>query len=100
MLDVKAAIEHHEFERRSLEHEFTDLSLGSDYDKKMMRKLDLHLLPILTTLYLLSFIDRANIGNAKIEGLANGPGSLHLTGKLSLSLLLFQTLVSKRISSI
>jgi hypothetical protein len=30
-------------------------------EEKLLRKLDLHLLPILILLYLLSFIDRANI---------------------------------------
>ncbi|TDL17873.1 MFS general substrate transporter [Rickenella mellea] len=47
-------------------------------DKKLLRKVDLHLLPILTLLYLLSFLDRSNIGNAKIDGLATDlkvPGS-------------------------
>ncbi|KAG5353153.1 hypothetical protein C0989_009797 [Termitomyces sp. Mn162] len=34
-------------------------------DSKLTRKLDLRLIPIFTTLYLLSFLDRTNIGNAK-----------------------------------
>ncbi|CUA75441.1 Putative metabolite transport protein NicT [Rhizoctonia solani] len=38
-------------------------------DRALMRKVDWHLLPILTLLYLLSFLDRANIGNAKLDGL-------------------------------
>ncbi|KIM43201.1 hypothetical protein M413DRAFT_398146 [Hebeloma cylindrosporum] len=38
-------------------------------DKALLRKIDLRLLPILTLLYLLSFLDRTNIGNAKIVGL-------------------------------
>jgi hypothetical protein len=46
-------------------------------EKKLLRKMDLRLLPMLTLLYLLSFIDRGNIGNAKIEGLAE---DLKLTG--------------------
>ncbi|KAJ7772744.1 major facilitator superfamily domain-containing protein [Mycena maculata] len=33
---------------------------------KVLRKLDVHLLPFVSLLYLLSFLDRANIGNAKI----------------------------------
>ncbi|KAF2667736.1 MFS general substrate transporter [Microthyrium microscopicum] len=45
-------------------------------EKKLLRKIDWHIIPILTLLYLLSFIDRANIGNAKIEGLDK---SLNLT---------------------
>ncbi|PGH16159.1 hypothetical protein AJ79_01926 [Helicocarpus griseus UAMH5409] len=37
--------------------------------KKMMWKIDLRLVPVLALLYLAAHIDRANIGNAKIEGL-------------------------------
>lgn len=49
--------------------------LSSDYnptnikEKALLRRLDLKLLPPLCLLYLLSFLDRSNIGNAKIEGL-------------------------------
>ncbi|CAH0054954.1 unnamed protein product [Clonostachys solani] len=38
-------------------------------EKKILRKLDLRIIPMLTLLYLLSYLDRGNIGNAKIEGL-------------------------------
>ncbi|CAF1265258.1 unnamed protein product [Rotaria sordida] len=38
-------------------------------DKKILRKLDLHLIPTMTLLYLLSFLDRVNIGQAKLNGL-------------------------------
>lgn len=38
-------------------------------EKKILRKMDWHLIPMLALLYLLSFLDRGNIGNAKIEGL-------------------------------
>ncbi|KAI4729608.1 MFS general substrate transporter [Aureobasidium sp. EXF-10728] len=44
---------------------------------KILKKIDMRLVPMLTVLYLLSFLDRGNIGNAKIEGLAE---DLHLTG--------------------
>ncbi|KAH9042020.1 major facilitator superfamily domain-containing protein [Lactarius pseudohatsudake] len=55
----------------------SDNSIRSGYDdkadtlqdRKLLRKVDLRLLPILTLLYLLSFLDRSNIGNAKIDGL-------------------------------
>lgn len=36
---------------------------------RLLRKVDLHLVPTLAVLYLAAHIDRANIGNAKIEGL-------------------------------
>ena len=38
-------------------------------ERKVLRKMDLRLIPMLALLYLLSFLDRGNIGNAKIEGL-------------------------------
>lgn len=38
--------------------------------QKLLRKMDLHIIPGITILFLLSFIDRGNIGNAKIEGLS------------------------------
>ncbi|KAM5343976.1 hypothetical protein ACJ41O_012513 [Fusarium nematophilum] len=47
-------------------------------EKKVLRKMDLHILPILSALYLLCFLDRGNIGNAKIEGLLD---DLSLTGQ-------------------
>ncbi|KAK0638944.1 major facilitator superfamily domain-containing protein [Cercophora newfieldiana] len=37
--------------------------------KAILRKMDMRLIPMLAILYLLSFLDRGNIGNAKIEGL-------------------------------
>ncbi|KAI9805321.1 MAG: hypothetical protein M1833_005774 [Piccolia ochrophora] len=37
--------------------------------KTTLRKMDIRLIPMLALLYLLSFLDRGNIGNAKIEGL-------------------------------
>jgi len=46
-------------------------------ERALLRKLDLNLLPALTLLYLLSFLDRSNVGNARIEGLAT---DLHMTG--------------------
>lgn len=38
-------------------------------DKKLIRKIDLRTIPWLSFLYLLAFLDRANVGNAKLEGL-------------------------------
>lgn len=45
-------------------------------EKKILRKMDVRLIPVLALLYLLSFLDRGNIGNANIEGLSD---DLHLT---------------------
>ncbi|KAK0464541.1 major facilitator superfamily domain-containing protein [Desarmillaria tabescens] len=45
-------------------------------DRRLVRKVDLRLIPILSLLYLLSFLDRSNIGNARIIGLA---ADIHLS---------------------
>ncbi|KAI0032908.1 MFS general substrate transporter [Vararia minispora EC-137] len=51
-------------------------AIDESLEKRVWRKLDRHLLPFVTLLYLLSFLDRANIGNAKIAGMST---DLHLT---------------------
>lgn len=38
------------------------------FERKLLWKLDFRLVPWLSLLYLLSFLDRTNIGNAKIQG--------------------------------
>ncbi|ORY81511.1 putative MFS transporter [Protomyces lactucae-debilis] len=43
-------------------------------EKKLLRKIDLRLIPWLSFLYLLSFLDRANIGNARLQGLEKSLG--------------------------
>ncbi|KAH7920703.1 MFS general substrate transporter [Leucogyrophana mollusca] len=44
---------------------------------RILRKLDWHLLPFVSLLYLLSFLDRSNVGNAKVAGMAT---DLNLVG--------------------
>ncbi|KAH7098254.1 MFS general substrate transporter [Auriculariales sp. MPI-PUGE-AT-0066] len=48
-------------------HEHVDIS-GID-EARLVRKIDMRLLPWLSLLYLLSFLDRTSIGNAKLYGL-------------------------------
>ncbi|KAG6329370.1 hypothetical protein ID866_9720 [Astraeus odoratus] len=48
--------------------------LSPEQERKLWRKIDLHLMIIITFMYLFSFMDR---GNAKLEGLTT---QLHLTG--------------------
>jgi hypothetical protein len=38
-------------------------------EKKLLRKIDLRVLPPLAALFLLAFLDRTNIGNARIQGM-------------------------------
>lgn len=46
----------------------------AEVERKLVRKLDMKLIPWLSILYLLAFLDRANIGNAKIAGLKDDLG--------------------------
>jgi sugar phosphate permease len=55
-----------------------DYSVAPQFDaartKKLLRKLDWHIVPFLSLLYLLSFLDRSNIGNAKLFSLQEDLG--------------------------
>ncbi|KAH9919549.1 MFS general substrate transporter [Fomitopsis serialis] len=52
-------------------------ALTVEEERKLWRKVDLRIVPILTVMYLCSFLDRGNIGNAKLQGLTT---QLDLTG--------------------
>ncbi|KAK6594399.1 major facilitator superfamily transporter [Botrytis cinerea] len=43
-------------------------------EKRLVRKLDKHLVPLVVLLYLLSYLDRSNIGNAKTAGMTKDLG--------------------------
>ena len=61
----------------SLEKNTSDVSIDlSDRasEKKLLLKLDLAVLPILFLLFLVSFVDRSNLANARIEGLEKSLG--------------------------
>ncbi|KAJ3558218.1 hypothetical protein NM688_g1060 [Phlebia brevispora] len=61
----------------------TPQTLTEEEEKRLYRKIDWRLMPMLTLMYLCSFLDRdprlhlGNIGNAKLQGLTT---QLHLTG--------------------
>lgn len=62
-------------------------------EDRILRKCDYHILPWLFGIWLCAFIDRSNIGNARIDGLTQ---DLHLTGNrfniaLGKSLMLFDS---------
>ncbi|KAB2110124.1 hypothetical protein AG0111_0g1944 [Alternaria gaisen] len=48
-----------------------DFTWTKEEEKKLVRKIDLFLLPTIWLMYLLSYMDRTNIGNAKIAGMAD-----------------------------
>lgn len=49
-------------------------SYTPEEEKRVVRKLDLHVLSYLCSLYLLSFLDRGNIGNANTAGMSDDLG--------------------------
>ncbi|KAK4046845.1 hypothetical protein OIO90_006421 [Microbotryomycetes sp. JL221] len=51
------------------DHDFGNIAYTDEEERQLVRKLDWALLPGLTFLYLLSFLDRANVGNAKLYGM-------------------------------
>ncbi|KAF8555237.1 MFS general substrate transporter [Imleria badia] len=53
------------------------MDINTEVHARVLRKLDWHLLPLVSLLYLLSFLDRANIGNARVAGMAT---DLNLVG--------------------
>lgn len=59
----------HRRDQEDDDDEFTDIDV-----KKLDRKIDFRLIPWLAVLYLLSFLDRSAIGNARLFGLENSLG--------------------------
>ncbi|TFK44128.1 major facilitator superfamily domain-containing protein [Crucibulum laeve] len=53
----------------SVDHEEHIADVTEAEQQRVLRKMDIHLLPFISLLYLLSFLDRANIGNARIAGM-------------------------------
>ena len=64
-----------------------DATTAAAIERRVLIKCDLHVLPILCLLFLVAFLDRVNIGNAKIQGLE---ASLNMTGnQYNISLFVF-----------
>lgn len=65
-------------EATNVEHQTTTRLVYTEEDvKRVVRKLDWHILPFCFLLYTFSVLDRGNLGNAKLAGLYD---ELHLTG--------------------
>ena len=73
-LDKKASEEFHENISATVQDENTEkppssksgIDISNVDERKLLRKLDWQLIPWLTFLYLLSFLDRSSIGNARV----------------------------------
>lgn len=51
-----------------------ELQLDPKLDRQTVRKLDMLLIPMMCMIYLLAFLDRSNIGNARIAGMQKDLG--------------------------
>ncbi|KAJ5811672.1 MFS transporter [Penicillium riverlandense] len=74
------------------------LEIDHEAERKLLRKLDLHIAPMVFLGYLVCFLDRVNIGNARLYDLEN---DLHLRGnqyQIALSVL-FATYILSEIPS-
>ena len=62
-------------------------AIDSAAEKKLLRKCDIRVVPLLFLLYVFAYLDRINIGNAKIEGM---PHELKMKGNdYNVALLVF-----------
>ncbi|KAI5118141.1 hypothetical protein M0805_001740 [Coniferiporia weirii] len=73
----KESLEKASLEKGSSIAEDPPFIIDEERDKKLWKRLDRNLMPIISVLFLLSFLDRANIGNAFAAGLIK---DLHLVG--------------------
>ncbi|KAK5087572.1 hypothetical protein LTR24_006612 [Lithohypha guttulata] len=67
MSDTKAEAQFNELSGRRSE----SFTWTPEEEKQLVKKIDLFLLPTIWLMYLLSYMDRTNIGNAKIAGMAD-----------------------------
>ena len=66
--DEKGRVEDVERNERLQVHTYeADVDTSDIDEKKLIRKLDLALIPWLSFLYFLAFLDRTSIGNAKVS---------------------------------
>ncbi|KAI5785781.1 major facilitator superfamily domain-containing protein [Geopyxis carbonaria] len=76
-------LKHPELESAMPEIKSSESSTGTEPDwteeeeKVIRNRIDWYIIPVVTVLYLLCFLDRANIGNARIQGMQE---ELHLVG--------------------
>jgi MFS family permease len=90
-LDIKKGSSSSHIENTHSRHEDRDVSAElcePSYLKKLKRRIDLHVLPILTVTYSVSLIDRQNISNAKVAGMNQELG-LGIGARYSICLLVF-----------
>lgn len=70
------------------------MSLDTVSDNSIIRKLDRNIIPLVMALYLFSFLDRVNIGNARLYGLEEDLGLSPRQWQVAVSILFVTYIVS------
>jgi hypothetical protein len=70
LLDEKGASEERAERLEATSSTYENVAIDPEVDKRLTRKFDRHVVPWLFGMWLLAFIDRSNIGNARIDGMA------------------------------
>ncbi|BAE60823.1 unnamed protein product [Aspergillus oryzae RIB40] len=76
------------FDSNSVSEEFADTVSGIN-EKRLMFKIDAHVLPILCILYFLAFLDRINMGHAVVFGLEEDLGMDPKSNQFNTALTIF-----------
>ncbi|KAG9255500.1 major facilitator superfamily domain-containing protein [Emericellopsis atlantica] len=72
-----------------------DIAIDPVAERKLIRKLDLWIVPPVMLLYLLSFLDRVNIGNARLYGMEEDLGLVGDQYQIAVSVLFVTYLLSE-----
>lgn len=65
--ELKAAMETKDCLSDHVENTSSEAVIPPDEERKLIRKMDMHIMPVLVALYLMSFLDRVNIGTWLME---------------------------------
>jgi len=94
--------EHHESQSALLTDDIyrPELDTSSINEKILLRKIDLQIIPWLTLLYLLNFLDRGSIGNAKLYNLETDIGITDNQYLVALTLFFFPYALFEPVSNV
>ncbi|KAF2121991.1 high-affinity nicotinic acid transporter-like protein [Lophiotrema nucula] len=81
------------YDEDSVERQLEELDVVAE--KKLVRKLDLYLIPVVMLLYLLSFLDRVNIGNARLYKMETDLGLVDNQFQIAVSILFVTYILSE-----